>query len=94
MRTFQQFIREAEDSSEPEANRSMDLRIEIKTHGKPSHLWKLALRLCRHVMVTFGKDAVIFMTFGNEEIIDTMEDDDGEYWHSLDWKAGVGEPGD
>lgn len=89
MTTFQQLIREAEQSSEPEAPRSMDLRIEIKTHGKPSHLWKIALRICRHVHVIFG-DGVIFMTLGNDEIVDSLEDDDGEYWHSLDeWKEGA-----
>lgn len=67
----------------------MDLRIEIRTFGKPAHLWKIALRLARHIHVIFG-DSVIFMTLGNDEISDTMEDDDGEYWHSLDWK-GEGE---
>lgn len=74
MPTFQQLIQETEQSSEPEAHRSMDLRIEIKTHGKPSHLWKIALRLCRHIQVIFG-DGVIFMTLGNEEITDDPEVD-------------------
>lgn len=86
MKTFQQFIRSAEQSSEGEADRSMDLRIEIRTHGKPAHLWKIALRLSRHIRVIFG-DAVIFMTMGNDEVVDDLTDDDGEYWHSLDWRT-------
>jgi hypothetical protein len=92
--TFQELIRTAEKSSQRETDLSMDLRIEIRTHGKPVHLWKIALRLARHVMVTFGKDAVVFFTLGNDELVDTMKDDDGEYWHALDWRqAGVGELG-
>lgn len=91
MRTFQQLIRAAEESSEGEADRSMDLRLEIRTHGKPVHLWKLALRLQRFIHVSFG-DTTIFMTMGNEELVDdfTDDDDDGEYWHSLNWKEEGG----
>lgn len=87
MISFQRFIREAESSKLGEADRSMDLRIEISTHGKPSHLWKIALRLQRHIKVIFG-DSVVLMTLGNDELVDTLEDDDGEYWHSLEWKEG------
>lgn len=82
--SFRQKIREAEEAAESEAERSIDLRIEIRTYGKPAHLWKIALRLCRHVHVIFG-DSVSFFTLGNEELTDTLEDDDGEYWHALDW---------
>lgn len=82
MTSFQRLISEAEQSSDLEADRSMDLRIEVRTYGKPAHLWRIALQLHRHLKVTFG-DAVIFMTLGNDELIDTFEDDAGEYWHSL-----------
>lgn len=85
--SFQGLIKKAEEMEGGEADRSMDLRIEIRTHGKPAHLWKIALRLCRHIHVIFG-DSVTFMTTGNDELVDTMEDDDGEYWHSLDWREG------
>lgn len=85
--SFQQLVRLAEASKEGEAERSMDLRIEIRTHGKPSHLWKIALRLARHLHVIFG-DSMTLYTLGNDELVDTMEDDDGEYWHALEWKEG------
>lgn len=85
--SFQQLIREAGESKLGEADRSMDLRIEIRTHGKPSHLWKIALRLSRHIHVIFG-DSVKFFTPKNEELLDDLSDDDGEYWHSLEWKEG------
>ena len=74
---FQEKIREAEESKEREADRSMDLRVEIRTHGKPAHLWKLALRLRRHITVIFG-DSVIFMTLGNDELVDDPSEDEDE----------------
>lgn len=87
MISFQELLREAKESSAREVDRSMDLRVEIRTYGKPSHLWKIALHLARHSKVVFG-DSILFMTLGNEELVDTLEDDDGEYWHALDWKPG------
>ena len=86
MTTFQQLIREAEKSEDGEADRSMDLRLEIRTHGKPVHLWKLALRLQRFIQVSFG-NTTTFMTISNDELVDDFTDDDGENWHSHDWVA-------
>lgn len=75
MTSFQQKIQQAEQLPDPEAEHSMDLRIEIHTHGKPAHLWKLALRLHRHLHVVFG-DSVTFMTLKNEELRDEEDNEE------------------
>lgn len=84
MPTFDQLINEAQERGSREEDRSLDLLIKIRIHGKEDQAWKTARSIYRHTRVESGPCAT-FHYLNGEEITDGFEDDREEMRHSLDW---------
>lgn len=67
-----------------EEERTAEIRVIIPVYGHESTCWKAVLRFMRHARLIHGYRLKFFA--GGEELEDDMSDDDGEYWHHLDWK--------
>lgn len=65
---IQQLIERAKEEGGKEQEQAMDLRIEFRCFGKPSHLWDQVLVLMRHLEV-MGPSATFF-TLDNTELYD------------------------
>lgn len=86
MATFQELIKKASLGKSQEEYRAIDIVIRIKTYGKVDQLWKMAQSIWRHLRVSCGDTFSFYMPDG-EKITDDYSDDEGEMWHSHDWKA-------
>lgn len=68
-----------------EEDRFIELKVVVRAHGHESTMWKKVLTWMRHTTLIMGDGFEFFA--GNEKLVDDLSDDDGESWHSLDWKG-------
>lgn len=86
MPSFQEMIEASRKTANKEEEREFVLIIKFKMFGKLDQCWKTALSVYRNLRTMMG-NMVTFCMQDGQELTDSFSDDDGEMWHSHDWKA-------